>query len=557
MYCFDCWIVQELAYCLDSLGISGTNRYLTAHFDSIANMFKTKIVICCLVCFSAYELIIKVNLIPYRYFAIGNDSSTFYTEDKKVIPGNTVMAMKDTRHTITTTHKDINYNPIGQHQHHNITTTRKDINYNPIGQHQHLNLTVRFDASFRQFDPIISLARTKFEQFKEFTRLYPNFTFFTHLPRAGERNQERRKEIIDSYQYTTKELTENGCAFFGITERFLGNITNGGSSMFAKVSSTDIESICTYTDYFNGSYIVQCPIYATHVRVTIIVLDVNYHQFRQVPRDLDIRVVNKELVSAIVLQKPGEYWSNKLNNWTWHTPQQSTQTVNSADMCKALTKLDRIYLVGSSHMRHQYHYLLSECQHFDTNFWRRFIFVQALFAQEVELAIHDFANETLYVDCDKMTKFQSDNISVYTLQKPYETEHLRYQTFVYTMDKNKKNKDHRHMQLCKSGKNMKVGLILQTGSWDLSFHKLQKNLDTVLPSLNETLRYLHATKFFKILVTGPPPFNSAQPLNSGRSNDEIAIFDNNLRTIVTENKLPYFSVFEMMFLRYRHILHGY
>ena len=407
-----------------------------------------------------------------------------------------------------------------------------------------------------QFNPIHSLAHSKLQQFKMFSRLHPNYTFKLHYPRFGRINETKRQAIIKMYQYKTQVWITRGYIFFEIAETCKRKITKGGSSLFCTVTSKDIVSLCTYTDHVNGSYVVQCPAYAKHVHIKINVLDVNYHQFQDVMQELDIVVVNRKIFSSIILKKPGAYWSTRMHHgWTLHGLIQSSDAARtSANMCKSVRKMDKFYMVGSSHMRYYYHYLLAECRLFDKKFWRQIVFVQVKVGSDLELFIHDFADESLSINCNNNTKFHStvDRKFFREFGKEQETEDMHFQTFVYKTNTTDKTDDDRHMIICEGGPNMKIGLMIQTGSHDLSRNPLRRNLAYVLPSLKQTFEQLHAAKFVKILVTGPPPFNSVQEnIISGRSNDEIAIYDSSLMKIAKENNLPYFSMFEVIYLRYR------
>ena len=120
------------------------------------------------------------------------------------------------------------------------------------------------------------------------------------------------------------------------------------------------------------------------------------------------------------------------------------------------------------------------------------------------------------------------------ISKQHETNNLHYQVYMYGDGPHGtlKNKiDHKQkLMMCKRSENMRVGVMLQTGTWDLSVRSLKQTLNEVLPSLNNSLRQLRIqqSKFLKMLVIGPPPYNSAQEISAGRSNDEIAIFDSRL-----------------------------
>ena len=108
-------------------------------------------------------------------------------------------------------------------------------------------------------------------------------------------------------------------------------------------------------------------IYANHVHIKISVLDVNYHQFQNVMRELDIVVVNRKIFSSITLNKPREYWSTGMHHrWTWHGLIQSSDADRiSGNMCKTVRKMDKFYMIRSSHMGYYYHYLLAECRLFN------------------------------------------------------------------------------------------------------------------------------------------------------------------------------------------------
>ena len=198
---------------------------------------------------------------------------------------------------------------------------------------------------------------------------------------------------------------KDGFIFIEITQTFKGKPTKGGSSIFGVITTTDIVSPCSYEDHTNGLYTVKCPAYATHVHVNVKVLDVNYRQFLQMIRELDIEVFDKHISSSTILQKPREYWSQESHVWTRHSGIQQETKPSTDSVCKAVQKLDLLYMVGASHMRYYYHYLLAECRHLDPNFWRHLVYVEAIISPHISEFSQDLANKSLFIDCDKHIPF--------------------------------------------------------------------------------------------------------------------------------------------------------
>jgi len=100
------------------------------------------------------------------------------------------------------------------------------------------------------------------------------------------------RHTVDIACHTDK--TQGGIVIW-IEERYLGNLTSGGSN-FRVQFGTPLRQMCSYDDYFNGTYVIFCPapVYGC-IDVMIDILYVNFYAFRgnQVP--LNVRLWNNTL----------------------------------------------------------------------------------------------------------------------------------------------------------------------------------------------------------------------------------------------------------------------
>ena len=125
------------------------------------------------------------------------------------------------------------------------------------------------------------------------------------------------------------------------------------------------------------------------------------------------------------------------------------------------------------------------------------------------------------------------------------------------LEKNRDANDSQSLKFCKASKKLKVGIIVQTGSWDLSFLGLNTSLVTVMPVLNKSMHVLSKiqqnTENMKILVMGPPPLNPAR-LKIGRSNADAMLYNQALHRLSLEHGIKYFNIFDVIQPVYEHNL---
>ena len=100
----------------------------------------------------------------------------------------------------------------------------------------------------------------------------------------SSKTKNKKPLTSDSYSHSVDiacytEQPASGIVIW-IEERYLGNLTSGGSN-FRVLFGTPIQQVCSYNDYFNGTYVVFCPA-PVHgcIAVSIDILYVNFDAFR-------------------------------------------------------------------------------------------------------------------------------------------------------------------------------------------------------------------------------------------------------------------------------------
>ena len=90
------------------------------------------------------------------------------------------------------------------------------------------------------------------------------------------------------------DKTQGGIVIW-IEERYLGNLTSGGSN-FRVLFGAPLQQVCSYDDYFDGTYVIFCPapMYGC-IDVTIDILYVNFDAFRGNEIPLNVRLWNDTL----------------------------------------------------------------------------------------------------------------------------------------------------------------------------------------------------------------------------------------------------------------------
>ena len=343
------------------------------------------------------------------------------------------------------------------------------------------------------FDPMETLSKTLLSQFRKFNAVYPHFRFVGNAPYMEKHDVARIEAQVKSLAYQVKSWTDQGFVFVLITEQYQKLLTEGGSYLYGTVTSTDgIISVCAYEDFFNGTYLVQCPAYSQCVQVDIRSMQIHYRQFQNIMEELNIPLLVAKVCDrdSNIQQKPAQFWHRSNSIWVWHSDVIADSGVEA--YCKAVDSLDRLYMIGSSHMRYQYYYLLLTCNDTVKDLHTRVVFVDARYVTDVSLALHDIAKSYRARDCDSRSSippFVSNVLTVKSLHGRFPHDELsskpNIQVFAFRKtlrerhpdrEKDLQVNDGMSLPFCRPTGECRIALMMQSASWDLSYIGLNKTL---------------------------------------------------------------------------------
>ena len=176
--------------------------------------------------------------------------------------------------------------------------------------------------------------------------------------------------------------------FIMIDEYCDGRPTNGGSG-FRTVSSHVSADLCPYRDVFNGTYLVWCPpmVFGERRDITVTLEYVNFAAYisgrptslnrlvwhtlvrldmwnlHKLPKPQSLTqpaiaatLVNyTDFASLVSWYKENERWAVRLASG------KHFFSVDIRDMCECVRRMGRLVMVGASHMRYKYSYVVQQC----------------------------------------------------------------------------------------------------------------------------------------------------------------------------------------------------
>ena len=438
-----------------------------------------------------------------------------------------------------------------------------------------LQLSVQKDnqPSFSgDFDPFRILVNTRLRQYETFSKLPKDFTFKGGQPANGKHDLKAIGEQLKALKYDGLHWYDNGFLFIKRVEYYKGELSKGGSYIHGVSQSSDVFTMCAYEDFFNGTYLIQCPIYSDCAKVDVRVLQINYRHFKAKMEKLDKILFKEDFCTkrGYLVNKPESYWEKGQVDYKWHSPVSDFIDQNAEGFCKRLNAMGRLYFIGASHIRYHYLYTLYRCHSFIPDLSYRLVLIETMYGKDAAEAVNDMANESLYEDCSSTdpasTPFKSNLITsarswLNNITPP--DQHLQLYVYRKAMlketawsEKGRKANDSQKIKMCRPGKNMKVGMFVQTGSWDLSFKALAGSREEVFPRLEEAMKKLSETKHRNLgnldfVIMGPPPCNP-KSLKRGRSNAEIELYNQALEEMAVKYDLGFFNSFRMLLPRYEH-----
>ena len=223
------------------------------------------------------------------------------------------------------------------------------------------------------------------DQYYRYTKLNTATTF--------DQSNKVRKVDITQYRHTVSVLNRNirsAGLFLLVVERHKHQATSGGSCLYGVSESANFRSVCSFRDFYNGTYIVYCPQGPAKMtesrcwKVTVQLQCVNFTAysslFQSVHKNIWTRRVcdnetnkgtsqvlwNWPLIRALTRD------ASRKNVVTWHLDHDRKwearlrdgnwfRSLNRSSLCACVKSFGNIYMYGSSHMRFKFDYLLDEC----------------------------------------------------------------------------------------------------------------------------------------------------------------------------------------------------
>ena len=295
----------------------------------------------------------------------------------------------------------------------NINTT---FNNRPIGKDREMR---DYQASDN-----IAQAEANWKQYQKFRELHPGFKQLPTPKIYSEtiRDYQKKKawaslmsklknyktsQVLfnQSYHYTAEynKSSSKGDAHkwlnIVLTEYLDSNIRSGGGSGF----KTNIYGIlgqggyyiytCVTDDNFNGTYVIRCRMFTMCVRLHVKLQYVDFNAYKGMASSLNRTILNEticlfdnvtlikdnikhQMIQHNYLSTPGWYLyaNNKLEYVSKSNAQYPSSDISKP--CAQLSKYDRMFLVGASHVNFFHQYLSRMCGNLGHNirFELRYIF---------------------------------------------------------------------------------------------------------------------------------------------------------------------------------------
>jgi len=156
-------------------------------------------------------------------------------------------------------------------------------------------------------------------------------------------------------------------------ELYNSTVTAGGSCFRVMSESFSQRDMCSYVDYFNGTYDVWCPAPPPGCAVVTIQLQyVDFEAYSEIIVPFNRTLLRREICpwnSSQRYQTPRHpnspvTWVRDGANWTVTAlqPVQRSTLHQEKAMCDCIEKtFDKFVMIGASHMRYKFDYLVTTC----------------------------------------------------------------------------------------------------------------------------------------------------------------------------------------------------
>ena len=365
------------------------------------------------------------------------------------------------------------------------------------------------------------------------------FYHYTNLNVVTKRNASSKVTNVNitQYRYTVSLLNRNipsAGLFLRVVERQEDRPTSGGSCLYGVSESANFRSVCSFRDFYNGTYILYCPAAPTKMaessctKVTMQLQCVNFTAYSSLYQSLhkiiwERRVcdndTNNETLQVLwdkpLIQTLKRDASRK-NVVTWHLGRNKKwearlrdgkwfRSLNKFSLCACVKSFGNIFMYGSSHMRFKFDYLMEECyerpasmeqKHFETS------------VGNIHYSWHRFSDQFGSILSDKKVTFREKDL-----------------------------------------------VFVQTGAHDTSTYGLAVAMSSGIRQFVESLAAFAEVSVrtgFKIVVLTSPPFrdiDSKMNTLGGRNNFALAAFNEMIRMKAADMGVEVFDEYSILLPR--------
>ena len=227
-----------------------------------------------------------------------------------------------------------------------------------------------------------SVGGNEIRQYRHFMKMNPGFKF--HIVK-----EPSTLKFDPDYQYNVTRVTIDGIADGGVSvrvnEHYRMNSTLGGSCfyVFSETIESTVRQMCSFWDFFNGTYIVWCPAMGIQpcMNISVRLQHTNFTAYSSCSHPMhhliwqhtvcerntkytDNLLASTQLTSRDVgLPKSPFLWKRTaVKPFALMTrPDQKFQPMNESALCACVKSFRKLIMVGSSHMRFKADYLIWKC----------------------------------------------------------------------------------------------------------------------------------------------------------------------------------------------------
>ena len=227
-----------------------------------------------------------------------------------------------------------------------------------------------------------SVGGNEIRQYRHFMDMNPGFKFHVE-------NEPSTLEFDTDYDYNVEQVTVDGVVESGVSvrikEHYRRNNTSGGSCfyVFSETVESTVRQMCSFWDFFNGTYIMWCPTMGVQpcMNISVLLQHTNFSAYTSCNHPMhhvvwqdtlchrnahyaDNLFASRQLASRVSgLPKSPILWKRTTDNHVvlMTRPDQKLQPMNESALCACVKKFRKLIMIGSSHMRFKADYLIWKC----------------------------------------------------------------------------------------------------------------------------------------------------------------------------------------------------